>query len=55
MASGMYTHTHTRMHTLANKSDYKKPGMPGLKMWLILCTGIVYFYSPGHLCTDIVH
>ena len=28
MASGAYTHTHTHMHTLADESDYKKPGVP---------------------------
>ena len=33
MASGAYTHTHT--HTLADESDYKKPGAPacGRRAW----------------------
>ena len=35
MASGTYTHTYTRIHTLADESDYKKPGMPacGRRAW----------------------
>ena len=27
MASGMYTHAYTHTHTLADESDYKKPGV----------------------------
>ena len=37
MASGVYTHayTHTHTHTLADESDYKKPGAPaaGRRAW----------------------
>ena len=35
MASGAYTHTHAHTHTLAEESDYKKPGVPvaGWRAW----------------------
>ena len=28
-----HTHTHTRIHS-CSESDFKKPGTPGLKIWL---------------------
>ena len=34
MASGAYTHTQT--HTLADESDYKKPGVPAAGLKIII-------------------